>query len=74
MEKRTREGGKVNYELPEYLASKVIYIQCICCTINNLFSRHPSESGDLRKEEPRLAKLAEETKRYYYNGKYSTCT
>jgi hypothetical protein len=24
MEKRTREGGKVNYELPEYLASKVI--------------------------------------------------
>jgi hypothetical protein len=25
MEKRTREGGKVNYELPEYLASKVIH-------------------------------------------------
>jgi hypothetical protein len=24
MEKRTREGGKVNYELPEYLASKVM--------------------------------------------------
>jgi hypothetical protein len=23
MEKRTREGGKMNYELPEYLASKV---------------------------------------------------
>jgi hypothetical protein len=28
---------------------------------NNLFTRHPSESGDLCKEEPRLAKLAEET-------------
>jgi hypothetical protein len=28
MEKRTREGGKMNYELPEYLASKVTFGNC----------------------------------------------
>jgi hypothetical protein len=33
---------------------------------DNLFTRHPSDN--LREEEHRLAKLADETKRDYYNG------
>jgi hypothetical protein len=38
---------------------------------DKLFTRHPSE--DLREEELRLTKLAERTKRDYYEGKYGTC-
>jgi hypothetical protein len=45
MEKRTREGGKVNYELPEYLASKVIAqfmrIQGYYCEVAISFGSYP---------------------------------
>jgi len=38
---------------------------------DNLFTCHPSEN--LREEELRLTQLAENTKRDYYSGKYTTC-